>query len=56
MLKSEIEENTLMTSDAEQSLLENLILFIPEGKTCTDILMGIAISANAVFALNISLE
>ena len=40
-----------MTSDAKQSLFENLVLFIPEGKACTDVLMGIAISANAVFAL-----
>ena len=41
-----------MTSDTEQSLFENLVLFIPERKACADILMGIAISANAVFALN----
>jgi hypothetical protein len=43
-----------MTCDTEQSFLEDLVFFVPEGKACADVLMGVAESANAVFTLYLS--
>jgi hypothetical protein len=45
-------DGTLVASDSKQSLLENFVIFIPKGKACANVLMGITISANAVFALS----
>ena len=43
-----------MTGDTEQSFLEDRISFVPEGKGCANILMGVAVSCKTVFALQVS--
>ena len=40
-----------MTSDTEQSFLEDFVFFIPKGKTGADVLMSVTVAANPIFAL-----
>ena len=40
-----------MTSDTEQSFLEDFVFFIPKGKAGADVLMSVTVAANAIFAL-----
>jgi len=40
-----------MAGDTEQSFLEDRVFFVPEGKARADVLMSVAVSANAIFAL-----
>jgi len=44
-------EGALMASNAKQSLFEDFVLFIPEGKGGTHVLMGVGDAANAVLTL-----
>jgi hypothetical protein len=40
-----------MTGDTKESLLEDRIFLVPEGKGGTDILVGVRVSSDAIFAL-----
>ena len=40
-----------MTSDTEQSFLEDFVFFIPKGKAGADVLMSVTVAANPIFAL-----
>jgi hypothetical protein len=42
---------TLMTGETKQSLFEDMVFFVPECECCANVLVGIAESANAIFAL-----
>jgi hypothetical protein len=38
-----------VTSDTEQSFLEDFVFFIPKGKAGADVLMSVTVAANAIF-------
>lgn len=40
-----------MTCDTKQTFFEDRVFLVPKGKGGTDILMGVAVSGKAVFAL-----
>ena len=42
-----------MTSDTEQSFLEDFVFFIPKGKAGVDVLMSVTVAANAIFTLRL---
>ena len=44
-----------MTSDTEQSFLEDFVFFIPKGKAGADVLMTVTVPANSIFTLSLRL-
>jgi hypothetical protein len=42
---------TLVACETEQSFLEDAVFSVPEGKGSADVLMGVTVSTDAVFAL-----
>jgi hypothetical protein len=45
------EMGTLVASYTEQTFLEDWVLFVPECKGCTHVLMRVAVARKTVFAL-----
>ena len=42
-----------MTSDTEQSFLEDFVFLIPKGKAGADVLMSVTVDPNAIFTLRL---
>ena len=42
-----------MTSETEQSFLEDFVFFIRKGKAGADVLMSVTVPANAIFTLRL---
>ena len=41
-----------MTSDTEQSFIEDIVFFVPEGKAGANVLMGVAVTASPIPPIN----